>query len=59
MVMVKGCKECLLTQSVNIKCGHPTMVCNHMVINHVDRMQIFNLLLLKSIQTAGNKSSGI
>lgn len=23
VMMVKGCKECLLAQPVNVRCGHP------------------------------------
>lgn len=51
VMMVKRYKECLLTQPVNVRCGRPTMVCNHMIINHEESTEcnFFNLLLLKSI----------
>lgn len=45
MVMtMKGCKECLLAQSVSVWCMHTTMVCNYVIINHLESTEC-NLLI--------------
>lgn len=47
VMMMKGRKECLLAQIVSVSCMHPTMVCNYMIINHIESTE-GNLLIFYS-----------